>query len=435
MPNHKLLVIGAGIGQVPLLKKAKKRGIRTCVVTLPDGQPGTELADEVFFCDIFDREAIVLWAKNHEVTAVISDQNDLMNPTVAYVAEKLGLPGNRLDQVISYCNKNRFRENCDRIGLPSPGHIAVNSTEEDLSSFSCPFPWIVKPADSQSSVGVYKIENKDELNPALACALACSRSHSAIIEAYFEGKEIVCEGFIEDGQYHLLAFADRQYFSSEDESLAPLASERTQRLRQDSWKPCFIPSRTMFPSLAKPELLERILECERQMAEYIQPSFGIVHSEYLINEETNEICVVESALRGGGVYISSHLIPLATGIDVNEILLDKALGTNAELERKFAARKEAATGYMCFYLPEGTIRSVGGLRELNELSFVKMACLDDIRIGDKTEPMLHKGMRKGPILVAGANREELEEKMAEVRRILKIDVEGPDGVVRGILWD
>ena len=53
MADQKLLVIGAGIGQIPIIKKARKRGIHVSVVTLPGNLPGIDLADEVFFCDIY----------------------------------------------------------------------------------------------------------------------------------------------------------------------------------------------------------------------------------------------------------------------------------------------------------------------------------------------------------------------------------------------
>lgn len=411
MSAQKLLVIGAGIGQIPIIEKAKKRGVHISVVTLPGKQPGIELADDVLYCDIYDRDAIVAWAKEHGITAVTSDQNDLMNPTVAYVAEKLGLPGNRFDQVMAYCNKNTYRENCDKIGNPTPMHVAVDSV--DFEGLDCPLPWIVKPADSQSSVGVQKIEKKEDLKPALEAALSHSKTHGAIVEQFFTGKEIVCEGFIESGKFYLLAFADRKYFALKD---------------------LMIPSQTVFPSLIKKELLEQVLECEQRMASYINPSFAIVHSEYLVNEEENKICVVESALRGGGVYISSHLMPLATGIDINDVLLDKVLGVPVDVEKVFEGRKDAASGYICFYLPEGVVKSVEGIDKLKALPFVKKVCLDMIVVEQKTEPMLHKGLRKGPILVCGTNREDIEKNIRIVQQTLKVEVESPDGELKGIIW-
>lgn len=411
---HKLLVIGAGIGQVPMMQKAKSRGIPVAAVTLPGDFPGLALADEVFYCDIYDRDAVAAWAKDHGITAVISDQNDLMNPTVAYVAEKLGLPGNRFDQVMSYCNKNIYRSNCDRLGIPVPRHMAVDSEDFDISRFACPLPWIVKPADSQSSVGVQRIDCMEEWKPALAAALRKSKTHSAIVEEFFVGKEIVCEGFIENGSYRLLAFADRRYFDLKD---------------------LMIPSQTLFPSVMPSEWLDQVVQYEQRMAEYICPSFAIVHSEYLINEEIREIRVVESALRGGGVYISSHLIPLATGIDINDILLDKALGASVDWDEVERRRKQAAAGYACFYLPEGRISAISGAEALEALPFVQMVCLDDMTIGKASEKMLHKGLRKGPILVSGRDRADLERNIQKVQETLHITVTDADGRQSGMIWN
>lgn len=413
MDKKKLLIIGAGIGQIPIIQKAKERGIHVTVVTLPGKQPGIQLADEVFYCDIYNRDAVVEYARENAITAVISDQNDLMNPTVAYVAEKLGLPGNTFAQVMAYCNKNTYRDNCDIIGNPVPRHIAVYDVDFDISNFDCPLPWIVKPADSQSSVGVQKIERLEDFRPALETALSRSKTHCAILEEFFLGNEIVCEGFIANGEFHLLAFADRKYFALND---------------------LMIPSQTLFPSIVKKELLDQVLVCECRMAKYVNPVFAIVHSEYLVNEETGKICVVESALRGGGVYISSHLIPLATGIDINSILLDKAMGKNIKIEESLFPKVSRASGYVCFYLPEGEVVSINGVDELKKMPFVHMTCLDGIKVGQRTEPMLHKGLRKGPILVSGNDRADLESNIQAVQQILKIQVKNSDGATRGIIW-
>ncbi len=410
---EKLLVIGAGIGQVPIIRKAKEKGIHVTVATLPGNQPGIQLADDVIYADIFDRGLVAEEATKRNITAVISDQNDLMNPTVAYVAERLGLPGNEFDTVMSYCNKNRYRDNCEKAGVPVPKHIAVNDENYDFSLFDCPLPWIVKPADSQSSVGVQKIDSKEDLLPALRFALSQSKTHSAIVEEFFVGSEFVAEGFISDGKYYLLNFADRKYFDLKD---------------------LLIPNQTLFPSILDKDILDRVVDYESKMTSFMKPNFAIVHSEYLVNKESKEVRVVESALRGGGVYISSHLIPLSTGIDANELLLLKALGRNVDVEDTFNNRKNRAAGYVCFYLPEGEVCSVAGIQEIKQLPFVKLVCLDNIKVGEKTEKMLHKGLRKGPIIVYGEDREDLEKNIKTVQDTLRISVI-KEGILSEIVWE
>lgn len=413
MNQHKLLIVGASIGQVPLLLKAKERGIHVTVVSIPGNYACFNLADDIIYADIFDRDLVVSEAMKRGITAVISDQNDLMVPTVAYVAEKLGLPGNRYNTVMTYCNKNKFRDACDEAGVPCPKHVAVNSADADISAFGGIFPLMVKPADSQSSIGVKKVSTEKELRCALVEALKKSPTHNAIVEEFFEGREVVCEGFIDNGSYYLLGFADRRYFDLKD---------------------VLIPSQTIFPSKLSNEIQERIVRYEKALSGFTKPVFAITHSEYLVNEVTGEVRIVESALRGGGVYISSDLIPMATGIDINEVLLNIALGFDTDVESLFRQREDMASAYVCFYLPEGRIQSVEGVKELNGLPFVRKAYIDDLTIGNQTMPPSFKGARKGPILVQGEDRDDLEQNIRTVQNTLKVTVKTKDGDICNICW-
>ncbi len=409
-----LLVIGAGIGQVPLLERAKARGLHTIVVSKPGNYPGFALADETCFLDIYDLDAIVDFARQRGIHAVASDQNDLMAPTVAYVAESLGLPGNTLGQVRAYCNKNTFRANCETLGIPQPRHVSIDKADQPPPSFAgVPFPWMLKPEDSQSSMGISRIASIDGFAAAAAHALAHSHSRRAILEEFFAGREVACEGFVRHGTYYPLVCGDRRYFN-----LPGL----------------FIPSQTLYPSTLPEPFQERILECERKMAAHVGLEFAIIHSEYLVNESTGEIRVVESAPRGGGVYISSHLIPHVTGIDVTNLVLSLALGEDVDVPALFNQKLHRAAGYVCFYLPEGRIVSVEGREALARNPSILGIYLDDILPGAIAGPMLHKGMRKGPILVGAPDRLSLESRIEEIQNTLLARVETATGRIEGIHW-
>lgn len=410
----RILMIGAGIGQLYLSKKIKSRSDYLITVTLPGQQPVIELADKVRYNDVFDKEDVLRIAREEHINGVISDQNDTMMPTVAYIAENMGLPGLRIAQTEAYCNKNHFRNNCDKLGIPVPRHIEVTENKIPEEFRNVPFPWIVKPADSQSSVGVEKVESAIEYFEAIEKALYYSKTHTAILEEFFYGQELVAEGFIYKGKYYNLGFADRKYF----------------HLNRN-----FIPSQTIFPSSIDKDILERINRYEEIMSEYVKPEFAIVHSEYLYNADTQEVRVVESALRGGGVYISSHLVPLYSGIDINEILLDCVNGINIDMDSVLSERKDKAAGYICFYLSEGVISKVEGISEICRMKCVKMTCLDDIKVGDKTHPLTHKGQRLGPIIVTGDDRKDIEKNIKLIQETLRIEVIGKDGNIYGIKWD
>lgn len=407
----KVLVIGAGIGQINIVRLARAKGCHVTVVSIKGDYPCIPLADDFFECDIYDRELIVEYARENYIDAVISDQNDLMMPTVAYVAEQLSLPGNTFEQQLSYTDKNKFRCICDKLNIPVPEHIAVNSTALAVE-LKASLPWIIKPADSQSSIGITKIESLAEYSKAVDMALSKSKKREAIVEEFFVGTEFVCEGFVYKGKYYNLMFGDRRYFEG-----------------------TLLPCQTLFPSnMLSDDIQNQIVECESQIAAEVNPSFGIVHSEYLVNLETGEFKIIDTALRGGGVYISSHLVPLTTGIDINSVLVDCALGEEIDIENIMAKKEMKSSAYLCFNLPEGIIKSVKGADKVRAMSSVAFFEDGNLVVGASTGKMEVKGNRKGPIITYANDRDDLEEEIGKVKDTLSISVSDNDGMSQ-IIWN
>ena len=125
---------------------------------------------------------------------------------------------------------------------------------------------------------------------------------------------------------------------------------------------------------------------------------------------------------------------MATGIDINDVLLDKSLGIEVNADEVFKNRSDRASAYVCFYLPEGVIQSVSGVAELKALPFVSKAYIDDLTVGQQTMPPTYKGARKGPILVQGENREDLEKNILTVQETLKATVKTDAGDMCNICW-
>lgn len=410
----RFLLVGAGIGQKYIAKKIKQRGHYLIVFAYNSISDVVDIADEFIHLDLFDYSNVLNQAKKKCVDAVVSDQHDIFAPLVAFLAEQLHLPGNTFAVLEAYCNKNCYRENCDKLGIPVPKHMEIKAPEIPKEFVNVPFPWIVKPADSQSSVGVKKVTSVEECVVAIKEALSFSRSKTAIVEEFFEGKELVAEGFIWKGKYFNLGYADRVYFNLKD---------------------LFIPAQTIFPSTVNKKVLDKVFESESKMASYISPNFAIVHSEYLYNPNTNDFCVVESALRGGGVYISSHLIPLYTNIDLNDILLDAAEGKTIDMPSILKYRQDKAAAYVCFYLPEGKILSVDGIEKLKNDKAVALAEIDSLKIDSVIHKIEHKGQRLGPIIVKSGNREKLEDEIKRIQGLLSVKMDCASDTLNSINWN
>lgn len=409
--RKKIMIIGAGAGQVPLIKESKKRGLYTIVVSIDGAYPGIELADVHVKLNIFDMERVLDIARIENIDFVISDQSDFAVPTVAFIAEKLGLLGNSINTAEIYTNKNKQKEFCNQHNFYTSSSALIKDVT-DLSNVQIAFPWIIKPSDSQGSRGILKVNDIHEATNAFHEALKYSINKEVIVESFFEGNEIVCEGWVVDGEYTNIAFADRKYFDVPNK---------------------FIPSQTIFPSLTPECTLQKIIQQEKEFTKKSGIKFGIIHSEYLVNI-FGEFSLVETALRGGGVYISSHLIPKTYNVDLTNLLIDHiTLGIEASSDRIRKKNKRSVSAYICFYLNPGIISKVDGLDDVKAHPNIMQADIDNYLPGFVYNGLEHKGSRLGPILVTAADHEELNSVISWLYSTYKIYMN--DNSENAIIWN
>src|SRR5699024_838453 len=87
-----------------------------------------------------------------------------------------------------------------------PYQIIENSNDE----IKLPYPFIMKPTDSQGQRGVNIINNSEEYMALFEETQAYSRSGKVIIEYYIQGPEISVNGYVVDGELKYLTASDRE---------------------------------------------------------------------------------------------------------------------------------------------------------------------------------------------------------------------------------
>ena len=109
----------------------------------------------------------------------------------------LGLPylGNRPEAMAIGADKAVARALVSAAGVAVPAGEVVRPGEPP----ALPLPVVVKPVDSDNSVGVSLVRNSIEYAPAVA--LACSHSGAALVESFVElGREVRCGIVVRDGE-------------------------------------------------------------------------------------------------------------------------------------------------------------------------------------------------------------------------------------------
>ena len=93
MESKKVMVLGAGRGQIPIMEILHQYGYQVIAASVQGNYPGFKIADQVLYVNVADKENILKYALKEEICAIITDQLDEGVLTAAYVSEKMGLRG------------------------------------------------------------------------------------------------------------------------------------------------------------------------------------------------------------------------------------------------------------------------------------------------------------------------------------------------------
>lgn len=201
MPK-KLLVLGAGRGQLGLIKSAKGLGYTVIVATIPsDRAVGVELADDVVYADIASPQAILEAARRIRPDGIATSCLDTGVIALGHSCDALGLPGISEAAARLCADKYQMKEAFTEAGVQTARYRRVSSERELHEAMKeLQFPLIVKATDLQGSKGIYIIRTAAEAEPAFRKALSLSKKDYLILEEFIEGKEFGAQAFVYKGE-------------------------------------------------------------------------------------------------------------------------------------------------------------------------------------------------------------------------------------------
>ena len=88
----RILVVGGGDYQVPLIKGIIEKGFEAYCVDGNPNAPGFAFATGSRIVDVLDRNACLAYAKELSIQAVMTYGATLTLPTVSYIAKAMNLP-------------------------------------------------------------------------------------------------------------------------------------------------------------------------------------------------------------------------------------------------------------------------------------------------------------------------------------------------------
>lgn len=311
----KILLLGGSAQQVIAIITAKRLGYYTIVCDYLSDNPGQYVADSYYSVSTTDKESVLQVAIKENIDGILAYASDPAAPTAAYVAEKLGLPGNPYNSVEILCNKDRFRKFLKDNNFYTPkakGYVNTTEALSELISGEFNYPVIVKPVDSSGSKGVDIIEKCDDIQKKLEYAMSFSRGKKIIVEEFVEkyGYQIAGDGLSINGK---LVF---RYFAND-------------HFNEKCANP-FVPVSASFPYNMPKHIQEKIHDEIQRLLDLLEMKTTTYNFDIRIDENYN-VYLMEIAPRDGGNYIP-NVIKYATGIDLVECSVKAAMGDKIRIE-------------------------------------------------------------------------------------------------------
>lgn len=310
----KLLVLAAGLLQIPVIKKAQEMGIYVIAADDNPNAPGMAMADKAIVPGgLCDEERMLAIACEEQVDGVIHPCSEVAMNVMGRINDELHLSGISKEMAIRATNKHLMREAFEKYGAPSPKSILTKNEEDAWQSFNEQFTTnaILKPSRNSGSRGIAKVVKgitKDAFMELYRRALEESRDHSVLIEQFIEGPEFSVEVIVWQGEPHVLAVTDKKTTEA----------------------PYFVELGHNQPSIYPEEIQQKLKDGAIVGIKALGLSNCAAHCELKVQD--GEAYLMEIGARMGGDFISTELTHLSTGIDMVAATISVVLGNEPNLQ-------------------------------------------------------------------------------------------------------
>lgn len=392
--GKKALVLAGGYPQIALINELKSRGITVVLADWNENPVARAYADVYYRESTLDVDAIRRVAQNEQVDFLITACTDQALLTVARVSEDLKLPCYiDYQTALNVTNKSYMKAKFAEYQVPTAQFRVMGELDREAIAHMH-FPLIVKPVDCNSSKGVKKVTNMDELEASFRDAVAMSRTSTAIVEDFVSGEELSVDVYVEGGKAHVLCVSTSEKIAADDK---------------------FVIFRAKYPVNISDAILQQI----RETAQKIADAFGLVDSPMLVQLicDGERLFVLEfSARTGGGVKY--QLIRRVSGFDVIAAVVDLTLGLKPHVEQAQPESKYISNEFI--YCSEGIYDHPQGFEELKAQGVLSEYFIFKWQGAAFDGSVENSGDRIGGFTIQADTAEELLEKHNTAAKVLKI---------------
>ncbi len=390
----RILILGAGRGQIELIKAVKQYGHTAIVATIPGDYPGLGFADEVVYADISNPEQVDRVVIDQGIEAVCTCCFDTAMASLGYVCEKHGLVGVSREAGSTARDKLLMKERMIAGGVRTPAYRKVTRQADlaEISKHLC-FPVIIKPVDQQGSLGISVAETPDELGAAYENAIRNTRNSYCLAEEFVEGQKHGANGCVAKGEVLFL-------LPSEDitDGVSVLGH--------------------VLPFDVDEALHNEIIQQTTAALRAVGIDNCIFNVDYIVKDGKVYILEITGRMGANGI---PQLLSVYYGIDIYKLLIDLSLGENLDTYRfgsSFAGTP--CCSKMLISQKSGLLKDIQNRNPTDE-SIVE--CTFFVSVGEEVNAYRSAKDCVGQIIVTAATPQKCKTKAQEVEENILLILE------------
>ena len=316
--GKKLMILGAGRHQMPLIQSAIDLGLETHVCSIDGDYPGIPMAPHFHDVDISNQHHVLSIAKALQPDGILTTATDVCLQSIGTVVDELELHGSGLEASSACLNKAIMKQKLVESGVPTAQYRIVQNANDGVEFFSeRSSPCVIKPVDSSGSRGVTKVTDVSEIEHAFQSARTFSRTGDVLIEEWLEGEEFGAQAIVINKRCNLLVLHS-------DMTTAP---------------PRRIPVGHGCPHPEEDQLLELVQNIVDDAIDCIGINDTISNIDFILTDDGPKI--IELTCRMGGTRLP-EVCGTYWGLDFYALAIHLALGQDVELPPSPQGKPNAA---------------------------------------------------------------------------------------------
>ena len=403
------MILAGGNDQIALIEELRRYfngDVEIILVDMSDKVRAISFADKFLKISTMDKAAVLTAAREEKIDYILTACGDQPLSTMAYVATEMGLPTYLSEQdVRDLTNKRFMKDKMVASGIPTAKHIYIDkSWDGKIPDFE--YPLVVKPVDSNGSKGVKKVFTPADMETALKEAFQYSLSGDVIIEEFKQGEELSVDVYVEGTTAKLLSITASKKIQENKDSFTIIQS--------------YYPAPTDYKE-------ERVLEICQKIADAWNLHDTPLLVQMIQKGDSYNVLEFSARMGGGSKY---RLIQVLSGVNIMKVYVEMVMGDKP----KVAPAKHYNNAIMSYiYCYPGVYKSVEGLEELKEQGVIL-----DYFIYRGSDSVIEKSNtssdRAAGFLVVGSSQEEVEEKLADANKLLRVLNDKGEDIMRHDLF-